>query len=419
MFDNKDLQILALNTPSQLAQQVINNSPNLRHCLYFNQRPTPDIWIGLWKDLGFDRKLDEGSMRAATMLRYAPTLEIKKLILTSPQEIIPQYLKSVGTYIPSGTLPEERLNPIPKEILTALLDPRAYPSEEIAAALIISGELELSQIAPLWKRVINGLENPDQRIADLEDEYYSQMATDVLLALPERYPAITDEELTLMLSPMAEATYEICRNIVDLRPSIITAMLASPKVHYFKEAVAGSRHLRQPLGSEIFELAIKGFQDPSLPDIYDRGTLTNLANNYAMPHELRLKAYEVLASRPATTSYDYSQVIATQRQAVADNLQPLTTPWEELDDAQLEELRALQGNNGFWDYPSLLALRRFNHLDNLPDGETFTAQYVVDTLSPRLDQVGATAWELFIAMLDGWSGSIDDLIEVATSTSKE
>ena len=196
-------------------------------------------------------------------------------------------------------------------------------------------------------------------------------------------------------------------------------MLASPKAHYFSGAIAGSRHLREPLGSQLFELAAAGYKDSKTADIYNQGTLIYLAGNYAMPHELRLKAYELLSTFSDKDSEGYSALVAEERQAVADELQPLTTPWEELAGAEFDALLALQGEKGFWDYPSLLGIYRFNQQDNLPEDEPFSAQYVVSELSPRLDKLGLTVWELFIAMLEGWSGSIDELIEVATSTSKK
>ena len=69
-----------------------------------------------------------------------------------------------------------------------------------------------------------------------------------------------------------------------------------------------------------------------------------------------------------------------------------------------------------WAYPTLKGtpLLEQEPLPGIPS--LSTKDCIAQSLTPYLDNLGATGWELFIHLLPEWAGSIDSLLGVITST---
>ena len=81
MFDLEDLRLLALNTPSHIAQRVIKDSFDLDDDLSSNISLSPEIWLEIWKENDLDQKIEDNPQLASAMFHSASTLELKKSVL--------------------------------------------------------------------------------------------------------------------------------------------------------------------------------------------------------------------------------------------------------------------------------------------------------------------------------------------------
>ena len=112
---------------------------------------------------------------------------------------------------------------------------------------------------------------------------------------------------------------------------------------------------------------------------------------------------------------ELNQRLDSHNTAAQLGLSEIKGGWQNATTEQLPDLYRILSQRS-WNYPtlygaSLLDQDIFPGRSNLP-----TRSYITDTLTPYLDKLGATGWELFINLLPEWAGPIDTLLSVITST---
>ena len=418
MFNQNHVNALAAYTPSATAQKILAELyPQSDHQTqfatwgYLAQNPdlTPELWKRLWKKLGYNDP-NSGGYWVESMLRSAPTLADANFIFKLRDKRVIEYIEA-GSHDP-------RIKPMPKEIMAQLQSSKRFANGTFAAALINSGELPDELLLPYWDKVLadylDSLTTEDG--LTLHSQSYDDYIELTALNLAMLYKSLSDEQLLLVLKAESIGSWEAGSKIVDVRPSLIPLMLTAENPERFYYAVAKSRHTTQVQAQLVLDGAIALALATAYPRV---DAIEQLAGNIALPAAIRLAAHNFLgrSDTPAGRNYaDQNKAIMRKlaKDAAAGKLPP-KSPWEALEGAGLEELKEELGARVL-NYPTLDDLERFNNYHQSAEDIALSEEFVVNTLSPRLDALGAVAWQLFIGMLDGWNSSLEDLLKVVDST---
>ena len=250
----------------------------------------------------------------------------------------------------------------------------------------------------------------------------SELHPIVLEAVAGKYQVMDDA--TLLRNIIAEALpYKNIARLIDLRPPIIPLLISNLCTALpgrfdvdILTAIAVSQHLTPTFAATLQEL----LQSVTSPGHKHHRAARALAENPANSTALRLQSLIWLALALDEGSTIRKEIYETQigeLQAQAlSQLQPLPAPWGEIPETQLLAVLNFTRLTGLECYPTLVGTSLFTAQGMDRDRQATRAKAtLIDSISPKLDTAGVSAWDIFLSMLPTWNASIDELLEATLS----
>ena len=392
IFTKDDVSQLARHTPSAIAQEVIKNSgdPMAYNALAENPNIHPTIWDALNSDsnlLFFTAQ--------AHLIHNAP--DAKRAAELLKADVIVR-----GQAVELGM---PRLSKSDWKRLFKSADFGSYT----AGSCIISGNISEKKAAELWKVVTT--KPSGSRTKSLYRQAPLHYARTVA-SLATKYQLLSDKKLLaeLLAHPPLDAEIEgsiylvELSKIIDYRPALMQPLLESKSAQIFFTALSQSRHLTPKQGDSLLRTVLNDGERST----NNEDTASNLAINPRVNPSTRVEAANWLLKHHSSYKSEYVthlQEVAT-RLLIPENTTglPLLTGWEESDAEQ----------RSIWEEYFADAYRYFPTIP-APDLEPLPAKYIIDELTPRLDLLGKSAWEIFISLLPGWQQGLPELLATTTT----
>ena len=395
-FDTVDLSLLAEHLTSPVGQRALYK---LDPSAYLSSLATnPELDPELWEELYLRAELSD----AITLLRYAPSEKQASRLLKEKNEYITSGAIEGGVRHLTSQVTEEFLST--QENITHFLPP-----------LLSTGQLTEELAHELWQRLY-------AEYKDTRQDTYNYV--DALTAVVAKYKVLSDTEVIEVLQrlykevsrPDSGYSFNICQ-MIDHRPTLIPLLLQSPYRENFFSAVAVSQHLRTDTAATLYDaISDRAYR---LSREAKAEILGSLSRNPAVPYGLRAKALGWInhASLRATAQ-SFSHSLNDQRIHYLGleflGLKPIEVTWDKAPAGRHGEIVKHLDHLGISRFPTLEALKIFQEVDS--SVEAHNKAFIQQTLSPYLDQLGPMAWDLFLALMENWHGSMDALLEVVTTT---
>jgi len=408
IFTKDDLELVARFTPSHLAQKILyqNADTKIRLQLILNPQLSPHIWDKLYKTTTSAQTWDEEHRRRAelpALLTNAPTEDRAAKVLKQREDQIikPALERGIKNISAADALALSSAKRITPEYACLLLTSRVAPERSAK---------RLFEIVRSWaKNSENSTESPD-----LGSEIYGES----LIAISSHYELLTPEEVVALLDELEEVNLLYISwvgAILDYRPDIAPLLLGSKHFLSYSDDIARSQYITPELAVNLLD-TLKAARDLTSSSLAQ--TLELISLNPSVPYSLRHRALVEIKRQRLNYSMskdELNQRLDSHNTAAQLGLSEIKGGWQNATTEQLPDLYRILSQRS-WNYPtlygaSLLDQDIFPGRSNLP-----TRSYITDTLTPYLDKLGATGWELFINLLPEWAGPIDTLLSVITST---
>ena len=205
--------------------------------------------------------------------------------------------------------------------------------------------------------------------------------------------------------------------MIDYRPTLIPLLIASPYRSNFLTALAISQHLRANTARSLYGALTQCSRYITKEILQD--ILGSLTRNPSVPYELRAKAIFWMNSSSLNIgtgafSHSLNDLRISYEGLTALGLPPIEVTWDKAPADKQSEIVKHIDHIGISHFPTLGHLPRFS--DPYTDLEQRNKEFIQKTLTPYLDHLGSSAWDLFLGLLEDWHGSMDALLEVVTTT---
>jgi len=276
------------------------------------------------------------------------------------------------------------------------------PETDCAAACITSGIASEEVARKFWERVLED----GWIIADAGPINFG----DVLEGAVAKYSFISNERLMEMAEDGIFNGYLNLARIIDYRPSMVRPLLLSNLRRNFYNELASSRYLDESQAHRIY-LGLLDQREVKQPGY----GFEILGSNPCIKRSTRAGCLDVLVNERGASEYE--ERMELQKVKAALRVPPVQSDWRRASVRELEEVKQSLYNISISHYPTLESF--LENLPSDPDALNYVDRsYVANVITPTLDRLGGSGWDLFISLAGQWSGGVAELLEVVRSTNR-
>ena len=369
-----------------------------------NEELHPLIWDQLYQTGAYYPE------HKAFLLKNAPTTEQAALLLNEKNKTAK--LEALQMGVP-------KLSEVSK---CALYNSPAFDSEHAASVLIST------QFLPDFTEKLLSL--------TVDSKLHSQnyiLYLPAIEAIATKLNLLKEDELLQLLIDRPIDSYHLSR-VLDYHPTLLPPLLDLVEQDPITNdwaliPLARSRHLTDPQSVRLLALTLKRDQSGSWSQDWVGGAsddypvvIRSIANHPSANIPARLAA----ARWALNNLHDRNIVGATHRDYVnlpkiieeltfAPELSQLHTSWSTPPASHHGVIQRALKTFGVHLYPTLTTPLLSDVATPQPQHH-FSKDFIDSTLLPTLKLNGPTAWDIFISLTPGWTGSEQELLEVTTST---
>ena len=395
MFTDLDLTKVGKATPSRLAQSVFI-ATGRGGFLATRHEISDEAWNSLWTA----EKSRLGASWAPFLIRSAGNAERLAKVLELPSDSSGKAAIAVALQLPG------ELDPKLAEAMYKKFSPSASDDALAAAICISTGLLEKSLVAQFLNNFLDYNPGSSSNTLLFGDERFRSR---LLLQAATLYDSLSDPDLARILCANSWTLYKenkysllpsnihslnetaklwASSTVAEVRPGLVGTVLDAQPFWPLHPTIAASKHLSDLDASRLLTLIRKTtLLEPRTSSLV---ALCLLTQNPNVSYSSKLEAYLLLGQLgvelTSTSGYSRVALATTAGEGGVGNTE--CAPLDSNRDTQ-----TVATNHD--------AVR-----------ESLTDEYVASELSPYLDSLGATAWELFIQLLPGWDQPVAELLEV-------
>ena len=285
-----------------------------------------------------------------------------------------------------------------------------------AGACIVYGLADQPRVKALWIGVTSK--------ANLENGGILYENRYVVEAAVSKYNLLQDDEIIeLITSKYGMVSSVGVARLLDLKPSLIGKLLMASRgsmIGKFYNDIALTRHISQEQAEEIYLGCLKvtqGVGPDRIASILITSALLTLSKNPSVSHKIRAGALDLLVNdlEIGSLKQDAEDRLKSEVAHAISGKARLGPDWGGLYGEELVEVvEFLSEDLRAFSYPTLEGTILGKYETNKMK---FAKEYILNVLSPKLDALGVTGWDLFIDLCVGWHGTVEDLLEIVSSTS--
>ena len=386
---------LAGCTSSPIAQLLLLNRQDeeINLELVHNSHLTPEVWQALLP-------LTTKSTGRPTLISNAPTPELAKTILTEPLSI---RIEALYYGIPN----------LDTDSLRTLLSPPLLDCEQAAGA--ITSAIAPPQMLPdLWEL----LNTAHEQILTPQGGYPTRFLVD---SLALNYDLLTDQDFLEIVVGDRYSPVDVS-HLLDYRPGLTKLLYEHQAADRFLCQIVRSRYLTPAQGEAIYNKVTshRYQQATESPERNRKLVPFYIGKHPSLPYSLRAKALRWVTYRLSSDIYKTLPI-----EFNSGHLQQWAAEMDELAKQGAEPIQdwlnvAQDKKTDIYNAISFFGKSNYPTIESSP---RFYTPYVDETRQrflvgiPELDAAGAEAWDIFISLLDDWNDPLQELIQLAISTS--
>ena len=347
----------------------------------------PHLDVGIWDAL----YLKYENTQRTKLIANATTADQARKILAEPVS----YRRAAALRRGVAVMDEDTKNEM-------IAYAQSEPEADCAAACITSGIADETVAHKFWDRVLLD----GAILADVGPISFR----DVLEGAVEKYRFIGNEQVIQMAEDGFFSGYLSLSRIIDYRPALVRPLLLSNFHKNFYNELAASRYLTSAQAHRMYLGLLRQREDKQ-----PAHGLEILGSNPCVSRVTRAACLDILVNERGQD--EFAERLTAQRAKAAQGIAPLRSAWQLASEAEVLEIKESLHSISSSCYPTLEGFieKLSPNLDSL---NYVDRSYVDSVITPMLDSLGESGWDLFISLAGNWSGGVDELLEVVRSTNR-